>query len=250
MRAIDRLVIVFALTVAPLAASLAQPKPDHKGETGKVNGKEPGKDSGKEDPKPADPRPAEGAAEETAQPAAEAGAGAPAGDLAALRKEYEALRESLFTSRSRAAAVGDALYSAKLQVLLRFAAGRFHTIRRATIRLDGANVYDDTTGAVVGDEAPRFEGFVAPGTHVVTIRLEAQAKDDDRFVTTTEESFTIDAPTSRLVIVRARASDEGDMAFAWRKKQRGSYKLRLDVDVEARPRERAGKDVARTGARR
>ena len=188
------------------------------------------------DPK-AEPKPeskGEAAGSEATSPSPDEPAASAPGDLDALRKEYEAIRESLFTSRARAAAVGDAVYSARIQVQLRYAAGRFQTIRRATVRLDGANVYDDTTGAVTTDEAPRFEGFVAPGTHVVTIRLEAQAKDDDRFVTTTEDSFTVDAVAGRLVVVKGRADDGGDMAFAWKKKQKGSYKLRLDVNVETK----------------
>src|SRR5688572_22187849 len=84
----------------------------------------------KADPKPPPPPPpAPGqpaSAPAPAQPQAEGSAppekgerAAPAGDLDALRKEYETLRESLFTSRARAAAVGDAVYSAKVQVQLR-----------------------------------------------------------------------------------------------------------------------------------
>jgi hypothetical protein len=180
-------------------------------------------------PAPTPPPPAAAPAAPESQPAPQPPA---AGDLDALRKEYEALRESLFTSRARAAAVGDALYSARVQVHLRYASGRFHTIRRATIRLDGANVFDDTAGAVAADEAPRFEGFLAPGTHTVTIRLEAQAKDDDRFVTTVEDTFTVDAAAGKMLVVKARADDGGDMAFSWKKKQKGKYRLRMDVDVD------------------
>jgi hypothetical protein len=194
------------------------------------------------DPKQPPPAPPEGKPE--APPAAEsqpAPAAAPT-DLEVLRKEYEALRESLFTSRARAAAVGDALYSAKVQVHLRYVSGRFQSIRRATIRLDGSNVYDDTAGAIAADEAPRFEGFVAPGAHTVTVRVEAQAKDDDRFVTTTEDTFTLDAPAGRMLIVKARADDGGDMAYAWKKKGKGGYRLKLDVDVESVER----KDVVKT----
>ena len=96
------------------------------------------------------------------------------------------------------------------------------------------SVFADTAAAFAEGDAPRFEGFVAPGRHVVSIRLEAQAKDDDRFVTTTEDTFTVDAPQKKLLILKASAEDGGDIAYAWKKKQKGSYKLRLDVSAQAK----------------
>jgi ribosomal protein L29 len=159
-----------------------------------------------------------------------------AGDktIADLRKEYEALREELFASRSKAAAVGGAVFSSRLRVHLRYLAGRFYDVRRATIRVDGVNVYDDTAGAIAGDDAPRFEGFVAPGRHLVTIRLEAHAKDDDRFLYTVEDSFTVDVPQKQTLILHGRAEDAGDIAHSWKRNAKGSYKLRLDVSAEAK----------------
>jgi hypothetical protein len=125
------------------------------------------------------------------------------------------------------------VYSSRLRVTLTYGAARFYTVRRATIRLDGTTVYDDSAGAVATDEAPRFEGFVAPGRHVITIRVEAQAKDDDRFVYTAEDSFTIDAPAKKEILLEGKATDSGDIAWSWKKKSHGAYKLRLDVDVSA-----------------
>jgi hypothetical protein len=139
--------------------------------------------------------------------------------------------------------VAGALYSTKLQVNLRYGSGRFQTINRATIRLDGANIYDDTSGAIATDPAPRFEGFVAPGRHVLSVRIEATAKDDDRFTSTVETQVVIQAPPGSDVAVTARAKDDGDMAYAWRKKQKGAYRLRLDIDVKAQKR-----PDAKTGA--
>src|SRR5262249_46320292 len=94
-----------------------------------------------------------------------------------LRKEYERIREALFASRARAAAVGQALYNAKLQIHLKYGTPRFQAVPRATIRLDGAAVFDDTTGAIGTNETVRFDGFVAPGKHKVTVRVDAEAKD-------------------------------------------------------------------------
>lgn len=156
-----------------------------------------------------------------------------------LRKEYERIREAVFSSRARAASVGGALYSTSLELKLRYETGRSWGIRRATIRLDGANVFEDEGGQVSADQAPRFSGFVAPGKHVVTIRIEAQAKDDAKFTYATEDSFVIDAPKDRVVVVDAVASEDGDIAWTFPKKNRGTYRMRLDVNVTAREQKSA-----------
>jgi hypothetical protein len=121
-----------------------------------------------------------------------------------------------------------------MELRLRYDTPRAWQIRRATIRLDGANVFEDEAGAVSTDDAPRFSGFVAPGRHLVTIRIEAAAKDDARFTYTTEQTLFIDAPKDKSVFVHAVASEDGDMAYRFPRKGKGSYRLRLDVDVEAK----------------
>jgi hypothetical protein len=149
----------------------------------------------------------------------------------ALRKEYLSLRDQLFRSRARAAAVASSLYSTRLRILLDYGSSRFYTVTRATIRLDGAGVYDDAQGAIAADRAPRWDGFVAPGRHMVTVRIEATGKDDQRFTTALETSFSVQAPAGKDVVVKCAAQDEGDIAYQWQRSEEGSYKLRLDVSI-------------------
>ena len=216
---------------------------------------------------PANPGPApasdgdaagDGAADGDAASADAADAGDAAGDAAAapdqevldidaLRQEYLRLRDELFRSRARAAAVASALYSTRLRVHLDYESARFYAVTRATIRLDGANVFDDTGSAVGTDKAPRFEGYVAPGRHRLSIRIEATGKDDERFTSVIDNTFTIQAPAGKDVVIRARAKDGGDIPYAWEKKQRGTYGLHLDVAVEAVPRAEAADQTARAG---
>jgi hypothetical protein len=178
-------------------------------------------------------------AEDTAEDTAPSATGGDGGDLEALRVEYLRLRDKLFRSRARAAAVGDALYSTRLTVRLHWGSGRFYAVNRATIRLDGSNVFDDTQGTIAADDAPRFEGFVAPGRHVISVRVETEGKDDDRFASTIESSFTVLAPAGKAVVVDVTAKDDGDIPYAWKKKERGSYKLRLDAKVTTSKRDNA-----------
>jgi hypothetical protein len=162
---------------------------------------------------------------------------APSDDVDALRQEYLKLRDQLFRSRARAAAVASALYSSKLRILLDYGSARFYTVTRATVRLDGASVYDDAQGAIAADRAPRWEGFVAPGRHMVTVRIEATGKDDRRFATALESSFTVQAPAGKDLLVRCAARDDGDIAYQWQRSEKGAYRLRLDVGVESVRRE-------------
>jgi hypothetical protein len=188
-----------------------------------------------------------------AEPGATGDGDAPAGeppeadpaavDVDDLRQQYLALRDRLFRSRARAAAVASAMYSTKLRVDLTYDTGRYYTIGRATIRLDGANVFDDIEGAIARDKAPRFEGYIAPGRHLVSIRIEAAGKDDDRFTSVMEDTFVVIAPAGKDLVISARARDAGDIPYQWERKQQGSYKLHLDVDVKAVDRPEAGGDA-------
>jgi hypothetical protein len=157
---------------------------------------------------------------------------APADDVDSLRQEYLRLRDELYQSRARAATVASALYSTKISIKLAYQHARFYTVDRATIRLDGASVYDDTDGAIAADDAVRFEGWIAPGRHVVSIRVEATGKDDDRFSSATEATFVVQAVGGKDLVVVARAGDGGDLPYQWKRGERGTYRLSIDADVK------------------
>jgi hypothetical protein len=173
------------------------------------------------------------------EPEADPGnAGGP--DVDALRQEYLKLRDELFASRARAATVASQLYSTKITLRLTYTTGRMYSVSRASIRLDGAAVFDQSDGSIATDDGIRFEGFVAPGRHVLTYRVEAGGKDDARFTTAVESTVVVQAVAGKDLVVAARASDGGDIAYGWKKKEAGTYKLGLDVSVKsiARPTEK------------
>ena len=216
--------ILFAATLASAARPRKKPKPA----PAPTPAAEPA-------PAPvAEPAPAPAAASQPVAPKKEEAAPDVASEVQALRKEYEGVRDELFRSRAKAAAVGSALYSSRLELGARHVAARFRSLRRMAIRLDGASVFEDATGAPMTDDAIRFQGWVAPGPHQITFHVEAQAKDDERFVSTVEDTMTIDVPAGTTVTVKARVDDDGDIAYEWKKSQKGSYKLKMDVSVEAR----------------
>ncbi len=167
-------------------------------------------------------------------------------DVDALRQEYLKLRDELFQSRARAAAVASSLYSSKLTIQLAYTSARFYTVDRASIRLDGASVYDDAEGKITEDDAVRFEGWIAPGRHVVAIRVEATGKDDPTFTSATEASFVVQVVAGKDLAITARAKDDGDIPYSWSRGEKGSYALSIAADVKSVARAKSASSGAKT----
>ena len=93
-------------------------------------------------------------------------------------------------------------------------------------------MYDNASGAIAGDDGVRFEGYVAPGKHLVTFHVEATGKDDDSFTSATESQVVVKAVANKDLLVAAKGRDNGDIAYEWKKSEHGSYGLGLDVAVK------------------
>jgi hypothetical protein len=158
-------------------------------------------------------------------------------DVDALRQEYLQLRDELFKSRARASTLSSQLYTTKISIRFAFTSGRHYGVNKATIRLDGASVFDDAEGAVANDDALRFEGYVAPGKHLLTFRIETTGKDDDRFTAAQEVQVALQAVANKDLVVVAKARDGGDIAYEWKKGEKGSYGLGIDVQVKTQKRD-------------
>lgn len=156
-------------------------------------------------------------------------------DVDALRQEYLSLRDELFKSRARANAVASQLYSSRIEIRFTWMSGRYYGVSKASIRLDGATVYEDATGTIAGNDGVRFEGYVAPGRHVITFRVEATGKDDDTFGSSTEAQVVVKAVANKDLVVAAKGRDAGDIAYQWKRQERGNYGLGIDVAVSAAP---------------
>jgi hypothetical protein len=162
-------------------------------------------------------------------------------DVDTLRQEYLALRDELFKSRARANAVAGQLYSTRMTIKFTWGSARYYGVGKASIRLDGATVFEDAAGAIAADDGVRFDGYVAPGRHLVTFHVEATGKDDDSFTSTTEAQITVKAVANKDLVVAAKGKDNGDIAYAWKKSERGSYGLGIDVNVKSVAQAVAGK---------
>jgi hypothetical protein len=238
---------------APAEPAAAAPDVDAGGTDGKPDG------TPSADPKPApaldakgggadgagaapSPSPS-GAASESTTPAL-----APSAELVdvdALRQEYLQLRDELFRSRARASTLSSQLYSTKVTIRFTFTSGRYYGVTKATVRLDGASVFDDGEGAIANDDAVRFEGYVAPGRHLLTFRLETTGKDDNRFTSSNEAQVALQAVAGKDLVVAAKAKDGGDIAYAWKRSEKGSYGLGIDISVKTQRRDAAKRAAAK-----
>jgi hypothetical protein len=205
-------------TPVPPNANLAPSNPPNGGQGGTGTGSGAGGGAANPADKPAE------------APTDEPVAGDP--DVDSLRQEYLQLRDELFKSRARANTVASQLYSTRVQIRLTYTTARYYNPAKASIRLDGASVYEDATGAIAGDDGIRFDGYVAPGRHLITFRVEATGKDDDSFTSVTESQIVVKAVAGKDLVVAAKAKDGGDISYAWKKSENGSYGLGIDVAVK------------------
>jgi hypothetical protein len=153
-------------------------------------------------------------------------------DVDSLRQEYLSLRDELFKSRARANAVASQLYSTRITIKFTWTTARYYGVSKASVRLDGATVYEDAGGAIAGDDGVRFDGYVAPGRHLITFHVEASGKDDDSFTSSTESQVVVKAVAQKDLVVAAKGHDSGDIAYEWKKSEHGSYGLGIDVSVK------------------
>lgn len=154
-------------------------------------------------------------------------------DVDSLRQEYLALRDELFKSRARANAVASQLYSTRMSIKFTWGSARHYGVSKASIRVDGATVYEDSTGAIANDDGIRFNGYVAPGRHLVTFHVEATGKDDDSFTSATETQIVVKAVANKDLMIAAKGRDSGDIAYQWKRSEKGSYGLGIDVSVKS-----------------
>lgn len=181
---------------------------------------------------PASATPSTPAPPSTSEPAEKPEPEAKDVDVDSLRQEYLSLRDELFKSRARANAVASALYSTRVTIKFTWASARYYGVSKASIRLDGATVFEDASGAIAGDDGVRFDGYVAPGKHLVTFHVEATGKDDDSFTSATESQIVVKAVANKDLVINAKGHDNGDIAYSWKKSERGNYGIGIDVGVK------------------
>jgi hypothetical protein len=154
---------------------------------------------------------------------------APSADLEKLRADYDRLRDELFRGRSRAQLVEDALWKSKLSASFRWKGGPNYLVHHASVKLDGAEIWDSGDKPVTDDLVTIAERAVKAGPHALTLRIEIRpgkkSKDSDRLGYVSEHTFAIIVPDERRTHVQITGDEDGDAP---------QYEPEIEVELESK----------------
>lgn len=155
-------------------------------------------------------------------------------DLAPLRAEFTSIMDELVNVRSRMSVLGRQLFRTKVRVLVQNRAGDDNTLARLVVALDGAPVHRGD-GSSLGEDAKQvFEGFAAPGPHVLTVEVEQRQRANDDYRYTVRDSFRIQVQRDRRTDVTIILDDDSDMGEDFEDDGEAEYDVSTRVRVETR----------------
>jgi hypothetical protein len=172
----------------------------------------------------------QGVADETAEEAAAEGP-----DLSAIRDEYTSIMDDLVQARSRVAVLGRQLFQTRVRVIVQNRAGDDQTLARVALQLDGAPIHRGDGTSIGGDDGRRvFDGFAAPGPHVITVEVEQRARANDAYRYTLRDAYRFEVPRGKLTEITVVLDDDSEIAEDFPDDQEGEYDVRTRVRVATR----------------
>jgi hypothetical protein len=177
---------------------------------------------------------------ETTEPAAEVEredplAEEPLGpDLAPIRQEFTSIMDELVQVRSRVAVLGRQLFRTRMRVEVQNRAGNRQALARLVLRLDGAPIYQGEGGEVPEDGRQVFDGFAAPGPHVLSIELEQRSRADAEYRYTLRDTYRFQVVRERLTEVVLILDDDSNIAEDFEGGGEGKFEVKTRVRVATR----------------
>jgi hypothetical protein len=155
--------------------------------------------------------------------------------LAALRAESSQLIDDMAQARAKAALLGKTLWKTQLRVRVQNLAGPDPRLTKVVLKLDGAPVFVGDAAAISGDDAHQvFEGFIAPGQHVLTAELKQQSRSDATFGYSLHDTYNFKAQRDKLSELTLIVDDDSDMADDYPDDGKGEYDVRLKLRVRTK----------------
>ncbi len=159
-------------------------------------------------------------------------------DLAVVRDEIDTIMDELVETRARVAAVGRELFDTRIRIRVYVNSGRLDAGVTLSVRLDGLAVYSAEPGD--DDEGTQiFEGYAAPGPHVLQIVTERRAREDDDYRASQSDSFRFELARGKMNDVSVSLDDRSDIAEDFEEEGEGTFDLRTRIRVRALDIERA-----------
>jgi len=137
------------------------------------------------------------------------------------------LRDELFRARSRAQIVEEGLWTSRLSATFRWKGGPSYLVHHASVRLDGADIWDSGDKPVTDDLVTVAERPVKPGPHALTLRIDIRpgkkSKDSDKLGYVSEHTFAIIVPDGKRTRVAIKGDEDGDAP---------EYEPEIEVELE------------------
>lgn len=156
-------------------------------------------------------------------------------DSVALQLELAQLMDDLVQARERVAVIGKALFKTRVRVKLDNRALEEQLPGRVTLRLDGSPIFSADGTTLRDAERSLFDGFAAPGPHVLELELEQRARSDEAYRYTQRQSFRFEVVRERRTDLQLVLEDDSDIAEDFRDDREGEYDVRTRLQVSAQP---------------
>jgi hypothetical protein len=157
--------------------------------------------------------------------------------LATLRAQASELIDELAQARAKATLLGKTLFKTQLRLRIQNLAAPDPRLTKLVLKLDGAPVFVGDGAALSGDAARQvFEGFVAPGRHVLTAELTQQSRQDESFGYSMHDSYNFKAQKDKVSELTLIVDDDSDMASEYPDDGDGEYDVRLKLRVRTKER--------------
>jgi hypothetical protein len=157
------------------------------------------------------------------------------GEVSGLQTELSALMDELVAARTRAALIGKTLFKTVTRVYVQNLAGDDAILSKVVLKLDGAPIFRGDAAAIRGDEARQvFEGFIAPGPHVLTAELEVANRNDAAYGYSLRETYKFQAIRDKRNELALSLSDDSDVASEFPDEQDGEYDVRMRLRVRTK----------------
>lgn len=167
-------------------------------------------------------------AEASAPPAADT-------EVSGLQTELSALMDELVQARTRAALLGKTLFKTVTRVYVQNLAGDDAVLSKLVLKLDGAPIFRGDSATLRGDDSRQvFEGFIAPGPHVLTAEIEVSSRDDSAYGYSLRESYKFQALRDKRNELSLALRDDSDVASEFPDDQDGEYDVRMRLRVRTK----------------
>jgi hypothetical protein len=156
-------------------------------------------------------------------------------DLAALTAELTTLMDDLVQARSRIAVLGRQLFQTKVQIKVHSRTDDDFRLNAMTIRLDGAPVFTaDGSRPLADDAEPVFDGFAAPGPHILTVQVEHRSSTSDTYRYVLRDSYHFEVLRGRITELLVVLDGDSSIAEEFADDEEGEYDVRTRLRVATR----------------